>query len=128
VSVELVDHICFLITALQALIADLSSADSFSLRVLHASEIISEAEVTVILDHFEVALLFLIEHPHESVCNVELINDSEMRRLIHDHTNPVHHPNPVQNVSELIETQASRTPKKIAVRISSCLFQCLHLQ
>jgi hypothetical protein len=107
----------FLMISFQALTADLSSSDSLSLLALYASEMISEAEVKVILDHCEAALLFLVHRPHESIGDATLINAREMQRLVPD-TNPAHLPNPVQILPYLIEAQASRTPQKIAVRIS----------
>ena len=44
---------------------------------------ISQAEVDVILDDFEVALLFLVHHPHDAIGNVSLLSTDEAKRL-HD--------------------------------------------
>lgn len=84
---------------------------------LYTRELIPEAEVEAILDHFEATLWFLTHHPHEPLRNVKLINVKEMQLLIHN-------PGPVigsthsaaQNVHSLIEAQAQATPHRIAVR------------
>jgi Non-ribosomal peptide synthetase modules and related proteins len=88
----------------------------FSLEVLYSHEVISEAEVNVILDHFDAALRFLIHNSNETIGNVNLINENERQRLVSD-VKIGDQLSLVQNVPELIEDQANRTPQKIAVRV-----------
>ncbi|KAF8579864.1 hypothetical protein K439DRAFT_1620250 [Ramaria rubella] len=64
--------------------------------------IIPDAEVQVLLDHFEAALLFIMHNTRSYIDNVELLTTEEMERIM-----PVvktkKQPNPAQNISELIE-------------------------
>jgi non-ribosomal peptide synthetase component F len=76
-------------------------------------EVISELEVNVILDHLETALLFLTNHPHDIIGDVNLINDDERRRLVGDMPSDLL--SSAQNITELIEAQVARTPEKISV-------------
>jgi non-ribosomal peptide synthetase component F len=93
------------------------STNDLSLAAFYSSEVACEAEVNVILDHFETALVFLANHPHDIVGDVNLINGNEQQQLVDDF-NPPGSLSTAQNISELIETQASQTPEKIAVRVS----------
>ncbi|KAF8581875.1 hypothetical protein K439DRAFT_1618687 [Ramaria rubella] len=77
---------------------------SFSVGVVHAVDIIPEAEVNVILDHFDTTLFFMIHHPDVLVRDVELINANELCRLI-PVVNTKKQPNLAQNISELINMQ-----------------------
>ncbi|KAF8587753.1 amino acid adenylation [Ramaria rubella] len=104
-----------------ALTVDVSSSDSFYVGVGFVSEIITEAEVNAILDHFEAALLFSIHHPNERVRDVKLINDTELRRLIPD-VEVDESLSPVQNVSDLIVQQVQRTPHRIALQFDQDIF------
>jgi non-ribosomal peptide synthetase component F len=88
------------------------------LEVNYHDEMISSEEVDTILDHFESALRFMIDHPNKLICDVELINDREMRQLV-PKLHPVESSNAAQSVLELVEAQARLTPEKIAV----CLFR-----
>ncbi|KAF8580410.1 acetyl-CoA synthetase-like protein [Ramaria rubella] len=98
-----------------ALTVDVVSGDSLLVGAAYIQEIISEAEVHALLDHFEAALLFLIHHPKSSVGDVELITQNELQRLI-----PIFNTekllNPAQNISQLIEMQVRRTPQRIALQ------------
>jgi non-ribosomal peptide synthetase component F len=98
----------------QVIIPTPLSSDELSVVVLYSQKIISEAEVNVILDHFEATILSLITNPHDAVGDVNLINTQESLRLIAQ-THLRAHLSPAHNVAELIEAQASRTPQKIAV-------------
>jgi non-ribosomal peptide synthetase component F len=97
------------------------STNGFSIAVSYLDEMISESEVTVILDHLETALLFLTNRPHDTVGDVDLINENERQRLVR-HISSGDMSSPSQNISELVEAQAARTPEKIAVCvILTCL-------
>lgn len=114
---------------------DLVSKDRISIHILYATNSVSQAEAGVILDHFETALLFMINHPYEPIHNVELINPREMQLIM-----PGLRPGPfselesrlsnggggddvsfdpmfssVNSMPELIGLQVSRTPERIAV-------------
>lgn len=107
----------------------------FYLEVSYKDGLISEEEICVIMDHYETALRFMIDHPEKPVSDVELINDREIELLIptelstiqvrrpNGHGQPYHPydgiPEPARNVSELIEWQVEKTPEKIAV--SQCI-------
>lgn len=78
------------------------------------------------MDHLESTLRFIIDHPKSLICDVELINNREMELLLSTEmggelessnkswaSNCALHSH--QNVSELIQAQAERTPQKIAV-------------
>ena len=67
------------------------------------------------LDHLEEALIFLANHPHDILGDVNLVNAKERQRLVAD-LYPEEQLSPTQNISELIESQVSETPEKIAVR------------
>jgi non-ribosomal peptide synthetase component F len=101
---------------LQTLTVTPSSINSLSFEVNYTREVISQADVEVILDHFEAALLFLAHHPHNAVGDVNLINEKEWQRMVTD-INPEGLLNPARNISELIEAQVHQTPQKIAVRV-----------
>jgi non-ribosomal peptide synthetase component F len=106
---------------LQALIATPGLKNGLSFGATYSSEVISEAEVNVILDHFEAALIFLVNHPHDILGDVNLVNAKEQQRLVTD-LSTAELLSPAQNISELIEAQASQTPEKIAVGVASiCL-------
>jgi hypothetical protein len=61
-----------------------SPTDGFSLEVNYTREVVSQAEVNVILDHSEAALSFLAHHPHDPIGDVNLINENERQRLVWD--------------------------------------------
>jgi non-ribosomal peptide synthetase component F len=103
---------------LQAIIATPGLNNGLSFGATYSGEVISEAEVNVILDHFEAALVFLVNHPHDILGDINLVNAKERQRLVTD-LNPGELLSPAQNISELIETQAGQTPEKIAVCIVS---------
>ncbi|KAF8587754.1 acetyl-CoA synthetase-like protein [Ramaria rubella] len=104
-----------------ALTVDVSSPESLFIGAGYVSEIIGEAEVNAILDHFESTLLFLMEHPNERVRDVKLIKDTELQRLIPD-VKVDDLLSPVQNVSELIVQQVQRTPQRIALQFDQDTF------
>lgn len=116
---------------------DIRSSDIVSVNARYAPEVICTEEINVILDHLETALLSMIDHPNGQICDVELINEREMRL-----TTPVPHlvssleqefhplagevkgrngssPYPVSNsvksMPGLLGLQISRTPQRIAV-------------
>lgn len=124
---------------LKALDINLVSATAVTIVAHYATAKITEMEVHTLVDHFESALGFIMEHPLKLVGDVELINDREMRLLISpemssnqklnldgkDHFYPfdncslsIHN-----NIPELIGLQVERTPYKIAV---SDVFQGIH--
>jgi hypothetical protein len=92
------------------------STHIFSLSVHYSQSAVSEVEVNVVLDHFEAALLFLTENPRSAVGDVTLVNEQERQHLVASSypRNPI---SQAQNILELIEGQARRTPQKIAVRV-----------
>lgn len=128
---------------LQGLSVDIST-ENVSITALYATDVIVRAEVDVILNHFETALRFMINHPNELICDVPLVNADEMRVIV-----PVVPPDPptglsyqlkdllppltgddvegsssrrlgsvptaVESVSDLIRLQIERTPHRIAV-------------
>lgn len=100
---------------MKGIVATPRSTDGLSLEVIYSNAVINAAEVNVMLDHFEAALLFLVHRPHDAVGDVNLVNENERRHLVTD-LNPGDLLSPAQNISELIEAQASHTPEKIAVR------------
>jgi hypothetical protein len=59
-------------------------------------------------------LFFLTNHPHDTVGDVNLINRNEWQRLVGD-VAPGDLLRSAENICELIEAQAARTPEKIAV-------------
>ena len=67
------------------------------------------------LDHLEEALIFLANHPHDILVDVNLINVKEQQRLVTE-LDPGEQLSATHNILELIESQASATPEKIAVR------------
>jgi hypothetical protein len=92
--------------------------DSFTLDISYQRGAISAAEVDVNLDHFEVALNFIAREPQASVWDIECITANEKQRLLYRRNPP--HPlgallNPIQNISELIESQVERSPQRIVV-------------
>jgi hypothetical protein len=103
------------------------SINGFSISIIYSNEAITEPEVNVILDHLEAALLFLVNHPHDNVCDVNLMNEPEWQRLVGDI--PLgNRLSSAQNMSELIEAQVARTPEKIAVCvILTCLAKSLFM-
>jgi non-ribosomal peptide synthetase component F len=101
---------------IQAIVASPRSGNDFSVTVNYRSEVISQAEIDVILDHFIAALIFLTCHPNDIIGNINLINEDEQHRLVYDMNPGELHP--TQNISELIEAQASQTPEKIAVSVA----------
>jgi non-ribosomal peptide synthetase component F len=105
------------LTVVQVVVVVPRSTHGFSLSVNYSQRAISEAEVSIVLDHFEAALLFLTQHPRSAVGDVILINEQERQHLVASNypRNPI---SQAQNISELIEGQARRTPHKIAV----CVF------
>jgi non-ribosomal peptide synthetase component F len=109
-------------------------ANDFSLVAVYSSEAISEAEVNSMLDHFEAALIFMTNHPHDILGDATLVNAKERECLVTDLSSE-EQLSPTQNISELIEMQANQTPEKIAVclaLISLCvrpdLIMCVQLQ
>lgn len=103
--------------------------DTLSFRPYFDSGSISRAEVCTLLDHLEAALHFMVDNPRSLVCDVELVNDREMRLLLPKETEgEFTYQNQclayditldsIQNVPELIELQVQRTPQKIAVSLS----------
>ncbi|KAF8584766.1 acetyl-CoA synthetase-like protein [Ramaria rubella] len=108
-----------------ALSLDVSSTDDLRLMVTYVADIITEAEVNTILDHFETALLFLINQPHRLIRDVELISAGEKHRLLFGRSPP--HSldvllSPAQNISELIEWQVQKTPQRIALQFDQEFF------
>ena len=101
----------------QGINASTGSANGFSLRAVYSSEVISEEEVNVIVDHLEAALIFLTNHPHEILGDVTLVNTKERQRLV-SNLYSEEQLSPTQNISELIESQANQTPEKIAVSLA----------
>lgn len=104
---------------LQTLTVTPSSIDGFTLEVSYTREVISEADVEVLLNHFEATLLFLAHHPHETVGEVNLLSTEESNCLLYEYNPPYPIDNsllsPAQSVCELIEWQVQRTPERIAV-------------
>jgi non-ribosomal peptide synthetase component F len=104
---------------LQALTVTPSSTDGYALEVQYTREVIPQAEVDVILDHFEAALHFLAHHPHDTIGDVNLLSADESKRLLYEWNPP--HPlddsllSPAQNVCQFIEWQVQRTPERVAV-------------
>lgn len=122
----------------------LVSTDCISIQTLHASEIIPQPEIDVILDHFEAALRFMLNHPNERICDVNLVSNEEKRRILQDM--PLEAPsalvapykglesrslteemrdlppspdsvlNSAQSMCELIEWQVEKTHQRVAVR------------
>ncbi|KAF8574906.1 amino acid adenylation [Ramaria rubella] len=104
---------------------DVSSVNDLFLSVAHVTEIIPKADIDVILDHFETALLFFINHPNAKMCDVRLISASEEHRLLFARNPP--HPvhallSSAQNISELIEWQVQKTPQRIALQFDQDVF------
>ncbi|KAF8581319.1 acetyl-CoA synthetase-like protein, partial [Ramaria rubella] len=104
-----------------ALTVDVSSANSLFVSVAHIVEIIPDAEVQVLLDHFEAALLFLIQHPRSYVDDVELISAEEKQRVM-PVVKPIEHLSSAENISELIEMQVRKTPQRIALQFDQETF------
>lgn len=107
---------------------ELGVNDSLSIHSFHSSDIIPTAEVDVILNHFESALRSIIRNLHGSMHDVDLITDSEMSMLIspqypnggvnvEDQSSypPCHILGPIRNVSQMVELQVEKTPRRIAV-------------
>ena len=95
-----------------------SSTDEFILDVSYQSSVISSCEAAIILDHYATALTFVAENPHAAIRDINFMSDDERNQLLYDRNPP--YPidsllNPVDNISELIELQVSRTPERIAV-------------
>jgi non-ribosomal peptide synthetase component F len=90
------------------------STNGLSISIIYSNEAISEPEVNVILDHLEAALVFLTNHPHDTVGDVNLVNDGERQRLVGVFPSGYQFSS-AQNISELIEAQAACTPEKISV-------------
>lgn len=116
----------FLTVSHEAVDVNLVSLNALSIRLSFDTGSISEAEVRTFLDHLESTVRFIIDHPESLVCNVELINDREMKLLLstgmdgeleNSHRFWTSHCtlDSDQNVSELIQSQVERTPHKIAV-------------
>ena len=89
--------------------------DRLWLEVQYIREIIPEAEVNVILDHFVTALRSLIRNPHATIGDVSLIGPKELEVLMQP---KVHHSasNSYTNVTQMVEAQVLKTPQRIAVR------------
>ncbi|KAF8575295.1 acetyl-CoA synthetase-like protein [Ramaria rubella] len=102
-----------------------SSTGSFFLEVSYTREVVTRREVDTILDHFETALLFLMNHPDATIGDVELTSGVEKRRLLFG-LNPPHPLNellsPALNVSQLIEWQVMKTPQRIALQFEQEVF------
>lgn len=121
----------FILILLKALSVDLISTKSIVISAHYSPGCILEKDVNAFLDHFESALSYIVDHPKHQVCDVQLINDSEMLQVIQlqrtdlgPHTNmdvfdSLSHPGSVGNISELIELQVERTPQKIAVSFTN---------
>jgi hypothetical protein len=92
------------------------STHGFSLSVHYSPRDVSEVEVNVVLDHFETVRLFLTQNPLSAVGDVQLINEQEKQHLVTS-SYPRNTIGQAQNISELIEDQARRTPQMIAVRV-----------
>ena len=59
------------------------ASDSFALVVLFTKEIISAAEVEILLDHYETALFyFMTRNPLEPIRNVNLVTAREAEKLL----------------------------------------------
>ncbi|KAF8584773.1 acetyl-CoA synthetase-like protein [Ramaria rubella] len=102
-----------------------SSSGSFFVEVSYSREVITQREVDTILDHFETALTFLMNHPDATIDDVELTSAVEKRRLLFGVNPP--HPlhgllSPALNVSELIEWQVTKTPQRIALQFEQEVF------
>ncbi|KAF8574904.1 amino acid adenylation [Ramaria rubella] len=108
-----------------ALSVDVCPTEDLLLSVAYAVEIIPEAEVHNILNHFETALLFLMHNPHVTICDVEVISVLEKQRLLSGQ-NPSHPLDallsPAQNVSDLIQWQVQKTPQRIALQFDHEVF------
>lgn len=94
----------------------LTSSATFELEVLYASAAISQAEVEVILSHFETVLRSLVQNPAQLLSDIDLVNDAEKMYISSCLVKGESELHPAQGAHELFETQALRTPKKIAVR------------
>jgi hypothetical protein len=84
--------------------------------VSYIRQAISQQDVGMILDHLEGGLRFITTRLHDTVGDIDLIGDTERGRLVTDTTRGKAL-NSNQNISELIEEQVRRTPKKIAVSV-----------
>lgn len=115
---------------LKGLDIDLVSSTTISTTAHYASSRVAEMEAHTLINHFESALRFILEHPKNLVGDVGLINNREMRLLLSSETetdqeihingmNGSHFSDSralsVHNMSELIELQVEKTPRKIAV-------------
>lgn len=90
--------------------------DRLWLEVQYTREVVPEAEVNVVLDHFVTALRFLTQNPHETVGDVSLIGSKELEVLIQPKE---HHSasNSYDNILQMVEAQVLKTPQRIAVRL-----------
>ncbi|KAF8573139.1 CoA-dependent acyltransferase, partial [Ramaria rubella] len=110
---------------MKALSVTPSSTGSFFVEVSYSSGVITQREVDTILDHFETALTFLMNHPDATIDDVELTSAVEKRRLLFgvNPPHPLHGPlSPALNVSELIEWQVTKTPQRIALQFEQEVF------
>ncbi|KAF8575245.1 hypothetical protein K439DRAFT_1665123 [Ramaria rubella] len=104
-----------------SLSVDVLPMAAFSVGVVHAADIIPEAEVNVILDHLDTMLFFMIHHSDALVHDVELINANEPRRLI-PVVNTEQQPNAAQNISDLIDMQVQKTLQRIVLQFDQEAF------
>jgi non-ribosomal peptide synthetase component F len=79
---------------------------------------ISEPEMKIFMDHFNTALQSILQNPTGPLRDVNLVSPKERQCIIVE-LNPIYSPgtslSPANNVTELIEQQARKTPQRIAV-------------
>jgi hypothetical protein len=91
---------------------------------------ISELEVKIFMDHFSAALQSILQNLTDPLRDIDLVSPEERQRIIVE-MNPMYPPgaslSPANNVTELIEQQARKTPQRIAVRTQcKCLCYASH--
>ncbi|KAF8581317.1 amino acid adenylation [Ramaria rubella] len=89
--------------------------EGFVLGVNYTRAVISQEEVSAILDHVEAAIRFIVRHPNAPISDVELVNEKELRRMI-PVVNVRDELSTTQSISELIEAQVRKTPQRIALQ------------
>ncbi|KAF8580409.1 hypothetical protein K439DRAFT_1662792 [Ramaria rubella] len=97
------------------------ATEGFVIGVNYTTAVVSDEEVIAILDHVEAAIQYLLHHHNAPICDVELVDERELKRMM-----PVaklgDQLSLAQNISELIEMQVLRTPQRIALQFDQETF------
>jgi hypothetical protein len=89
---------------------------------------ISKADVETFLDHLGTAFESILQELTSRLLEVNLMGRDEKQRSVFGTNPPSTLSGPVKNITELIEGQARKTPRKIAVRIQPCIFSVISNQ